>query len=144
MILALIIILIVNLTMKLLDLEEITIYTCFMMEIFFIGVTFNLLFMILEARINPKLLSCAMEFNSVFGNLSTMACPLIAKMAEPTPTLFVVILCLVGVAVMVWIPDPKNKEIDLQQTLEHTIVSMVNTINATDFYKGNQSSVVVD
>ena len=93
--------------------------------------------MILEPRINPKLLSVALEFNSVFGNLSTIPCPLIAKMAEPTPTLFIVVICITGIAVTVWIPDPTNKELDLQATLEQTIMSMVNTINATDFYKCN-------
>jgi len=48
----------------------------------------------------PKLLGVSFEMTFSCGVLVSFACPVIAKMEEPTPTIYQTILCLFAMILM--------------------------------------------
>jgi hypothetical protein len=91
-----------------LDLDQKVIYGLFLVQIFFIGLTFNLYFVMATTRISPRLLSTSFELNTCFGQLLTFFSPLIAKLPEPFPTLFYWLFCLTAFLMVVKIGPPKK------------------------------------
>lgn len=80
MVSSLVIITICSSCIKFLNLSEQSVLIFFLVEIFFIGNAFNLVFSIQDEQVAPKLLGVSFEVNYSFGQLTTLACPIIAKM----------------------------------------------------------------
>jgi hypothetical protein len=56
-----------NFVIKYVQISETTLYVLFMVQIFFVGSAFNILFVLQDSRINPKLLGISFEINYSFG-----------------------------------------------------------------------------
>jgi predicted MFS family arabinose efflux permease len=132
MILALSLIIFWNWVIKSYPWSEHMLLLLFMAEITCIGMTGNLIFTVFESRTNPKLLNIAMEFNICFGNLTTLACPVIARMHEPTPTVYSTFLCLLGIIVLLNLPPARDEQETLEQAIEKSLASVMYTHNLSD------------
>lgn len=103
---SLVIILGMNTYIKYGDLSENAVLIFFLIFVFFIGNAFNLIFTVQAEQINPKLIGIAFEINYSFGQITTMACPIIAKMDEPYPTIYCSFLCIFAILLMASMSPP--------------------------------------
>ena len=72
---------------KTVEVAENLMYILFMIEVFFIGIAYNLGYILQDILIfDPQLKSTSLEFNFCIGQFSTLFVPLVAGMAEPIPT----------------------------------------------------------
>lgn len=67
MLISLSVVLALSFVIKYADISENTLYVLFMVQIFFVGSAFNILFVLQDSRINPKLLGISFEINYSFG-----------------------------------------------------------------------------
>ena len=133
MILALSLIVLWNWVIKSYPWSEHMLLVLFMCEITCIGMTGNLIFTVFESRTNPKLLNIALEFNICFGNLTTLACPVIARMHEPAPTVYSTFLCLLGILVLLNLGPAREETETLEQQIEKSLLtSVMHTANFSD------------
>ena len=126
-----------------------TIYLVFLFQIFFIGMAFNLAFMILETRNNPKLLAVAWEINMSIGAGSSMILPVFAKAPEPTPTLMFLIFGTICILMVLKIgPKKQTPKESVADKIERTVLSMVDVSmqegNSFGGFRTNLSSVILD
>ena len=114
------------LILKMPDVDQTTIYVVFLLQIFFIGMAFNLAFMIMETRTNPKLLAVAWELNMSIGSGSSMVLPIFAKAPEPTPTLMFFIFGSICILMLLKIgPKKQISKETVADKIERTVLSMV-------------------
>ena len=96
------------------------------------GNTWNLIIKVQVERIPKELIGAAFELNFSFGQITTMACPIISKMDEPIPTIYCSCLCILAILLMASMDAPKYPESYPEQTLldevkENTISILVDT-----------------
>uniref|UniRef100_A0A7S3CPP2 Uncharacterized protein n=1 Tax=Strombidium rassoulzadegani TaxID=1082188 RepID=A0A7S3CPP2_9SPIT len=125
-------------------LGQTAIYVIFLVQVCFIGLAFNIYFVIVGTRINQKLLTVSFELNSCTGQFMTLFCPIISKLPEPYPTM-VYWGCSLTAFLMVWIigpmkrTDKKNAFADI----ERSILTIIKDENEGESFKGNPSSMVM-
>jgi len=105
----LVMVMICSFLLKLPDLDNIQIYVYFLGQVFFIGMAFNLLFVMMETRTNPKHLNVAFEMLMCFSQGSTMLSPLLAKAPEPVPTITFISCCIVAILMIIKVGPLKSK-----------------------------------
>jgi hypothetical protein len=62
-------------------------------------------------------------------------------MAEPVPTMFSSLLCIVALIVVFNLGPSKYKDIDLKKSIEQSMLSVIQEGNE---YSGNYSSIIID
>lgn len=82
-------------------------YCIFLAQVFFCGLGFNAVFVILESRTNPKLLAVSYELNLCVASGSTMIIPVLAKFPDPIPTIWFVLCGTVVIFVVIKIGSRK-------------------------------------
>jgi hypothetical protein len=93
------IIIICSIIVKIPGLNQLFIYAVFLIQVLFVGISFNIAFLMQELKTeNPALKAISLELNMSIGNSFTFLCPLVAKAPEPVPTLMFIFL---GVSSMV-------------------------------------------
>ena len=111
------IILIIATSLKIRKLPEIVTYGLFVLMVFCIGLTQNTLFIMQNARTNPKLVSVSFELNMAACQCSALYVPILAAMDEPAPTIAFWIICTAIIIVSCCLD---KKEQQVQETdLEH-------------------------
>lgn len=150
MIFSVFVVMVCSTILKMPEMEQMTIYVVFLLQIFFIGLAFNAAFIILESRTNPKLLAVALELNFSCGTGSTMVLPILAKSPEPTPTILFLTFGLLTIIMLIKIGPKKHEKAQetIMDKIEHTVLNLIDESqqNGSSFagFKANMSSVIVD
>ena len=94
---------------------------------FFCGLGFNAVFVILESRTNPKLLAVSYELNLCVASGSTMIIPVLAKMPDPIPTIWFIVCGSVIIFIVIKIGSDKSASTKkkLIDNMELTFLSMI-------------------
>jgi hypothetical protein len=124
-------------------------YLTFLIQVFFCGLGFNVLFCVLESKTNPKLLASAYEINLCIAAGSTMIIPVVAKMPHPIPTTYI---CMSGLLIISFVVQigPRKKKVEPFLNMEMSVLSVIKDINESQSqnsfagFKGNLSSVIMD
>jgi len=126
MIVSLIIIMICSSCIKFItDLNETLLLAIFLIEIFFVGNAYNLAFTLQNEQVDPKLLGVSFEMIFSCGILFSAVSPIVAKLAEPIPTIFLTSLCLAAILIMFTF---RNPEFNAQNLRDESIESTLQTI----------------
>lgn len=142
---ALVMVLITCNAVKIPDLDETTLYLLFLGQIFFIGLAFNLYFVISANYTNPKFATTSFELNMCSGQLMTLASPILAKLPEPTPTLvywFCIFLAMFMTYRVSQTRAPKAQTVFAE--IEKSVLSIIKDEGNSESFRGNLSSVLVD
>jgi predicted MFS family arabinose efflux permease len=110
-----ILIVILNFLVKYIDLNETLRMVFFFIEILLIGSTFNLWFIIMQNRVKPEFQSVSFELNFSISSVSNTIGPLIAKLPEPTPTIYLSSCGLAGIISLILMPSQNqttSKEVE--------------------------------
>ena len=144
------VVMVCSVVLKMDGIEQSTIYAFFLCQIFFLGISFNAAFVIMDSRTNPKLLAVAFELIFSIGCGSTMVLPVLAKAPEPLPTILFLVfgtICIVSLCKIGPRKQEKKKDTIIDK-IEHTILSMIDEShaegNSFGGFKANMSSVILD
>ena len=118
MMFSLLVVMVCSVILKMPDVEQAEIYMAFLCQIFFIGISFNAAYGIVESRINPKLLAVAFELDLSFGNGMSMIVPILAKAGEPTPTLMFLFFGCTAILMLVYIGPKKPEKATILDRIE--------------------------
>jgi hypothetical protein len=89
------VIIICSILVKIPSIDQNILYVIFLIQIIFVGISFNIAYMMQESKThNPALKAISLELNMSFGNCFSFIVPLVAKAPEPVPTLMFVFLGL--------------------------------------------------
>ena len=133
MVVTLIVIFVCSCMIKLVPMSNVGLMATFLVQIFFIGNSFNLCLTVQDEETPAKLSAVSFELNYSFGTLTTLGCPIISKMPEPIPTIYVSTLCLLAIVVTISLcTAPAKAKINLADTIEQTMVSVMMTHDMGD------------
>ena len=115
------VIVICSIIVKIPSIDQSIVYAVFLIQILFVGISFNIVYMMQESKtVNPSLKAISLELNMSFGNCFTFFAPLVAKAPEPIPTFMFIFL---GIFSMILITRMDNKQKPM--TLEQSILQVV-------------------
>jgi hypothetical protein len=111
------VIVICSIIVKIPGLDQSVVYVVFLIQVLFVGISFNIAYMMQESKThNPALKAISLELNMSFGNCFTFFCPLVAKAAEPVPTLMFIFLGLSSMLLITKM-DSKQKPMNLESSI---------------------------
>ena len=111
------------------------VYFLVLFQIFFIGISLNLRWVIFERRTLPEHLAIGIEINLCAAQFFSALCPIIAKAEAPIPIIVSVVLSLTAIYTVNSIGPVSSKNDLSVRNLETTLNSIINqtgNMNKTD------------
>lgn len=101
-------VLITSLIKQIFELSGAMIFGLILFQAFLLGALYNGVFMVMSSRFKPEYIGISYEISNCFGQFVGQLSPFVSTMAEPRPTIFNVVMCVMISVVMFF--TPKKKE----------------------------------